>query len=296
MNHSSPKSKDLKRVGLALMCVCVLAVYLSAQAQQTIKVDVNLVSIIATVKDQAGNFVTDLTKDDFRVYENDQPQEIQIFEKQDKVDSSIGLLMDASGSMVDILPYMKRGVRDFTKDMPKDDEFFIASFGAAVKLIHSSTQTQKHLDEGFAAMRAWGTSVLFDGLLYGALRVERSARPRKALIIFTDGNDNGSKVGHGRIVREVQNSALLLYFIAIGSPILVDSHTLTSLSDISGGRTFHIAKQESLSPVLDQIRAELAQQYYLAYYVPKKEGFHKLRVETPGRNLRIRAKTGYNGN
>ena len=85
-------------------------------------------------------------------------------------------------------------------------------------------------------------------------------------------------------------------FIAIGSPVLIDSHTLEPLSDLSGGRTLYVPKQEAVSPVMEQIRRELSQQYYLAYYVAKRPGFHKLRVEVPSRpDLKIRAKTGYSG-
>jgi Ca-activated chloride channel family protein len=262
---------------------------------QTLKVDVNLVNIFATVKDEGGGFVENLRKDDFRVYEDGRLQEIQIFEKQDKVDSTIGLLMDTSGSMVDIMPYMRRGVRDFTRALPKTDDFFVISFGTAAKLIHTSSQPQKNLENTLADLKAWGTSALFDALLYGIFRVEKSDRPRKALIVFTDGNDNGSKVSHGRVVEEVHSSGALLYFVAIGSPILVDSHSLEPLSDLSGGRTLYVSKQEALLPVLDQIRTELSQQYYLGYYAPRREGFHRLRVEVPGRNVRIRAKTGYSG-
>jgi hypothetical protein len=91
----------------------------------------------------------------------------------------------------------------------------------------------------------------------------------------------------------VQNSGVLLYFIAIGSPLLIDSHTLEPLSNLSGGRTLYVAKQDALLPVLSQVRAELSQQYYLGYYAPVREGFHKLHVEIPSRSLTIRSKTGY---
>jgi Ca-activated chloride channel family protein len=281
---------------LFVFLVPLCGYFFSASAQQTLKIDVNLVNVFATVKDNSGNFVTNLTRDDFRIYQDDQPQDIQVFETQDKVDSSIGMLLDTSGSMVDILPFMKRGVRDFNRGLGKGDEFFVVSFGTNVKLLHNSSQSQKHLEDSLVPLRAYGTSVLYDGLSFAIDRVERSDRPRKALIVFTDGNDNGSTISHGRIVQEVQRSAVLLYFVAIGSPILVDSHTLDPLADISGGRTLYVGKQqEAISSVLSQVRTELSHQYYLGYYTPRQPGFHRIRVEVPGRNLRIRAKTGYVG-
>src|SRR5438552_8356449 len=152
------------RLFLVSLCLCVSVFH--ALAQQTLKVDVNLVNIFATVKDDQGNFVTNLTKDDFRIYEDDQTQDIQIFEKQNKVDSSIGILMDTSGSMVDIMPFMKRGIRDFTRALPKADEFLVVSFGTNVRLVHTSSQPQKHLEDSMASLRAFGTSSLYDGLLY----------------------------------------------------------------------------------------------------------------------------------
>jgi VWFA-related protein len=197
--------------------------------------------------------------------------------------------------MVDILPFMKRAIRDFTRTLPKTDDFFVVSFGTNVKLIHNSSQPLKHLDDSMASMRAYGTSVLYDALLYSLQKVETSDRPRKALIVFTDGNDNGSNVGYGRVVDEAQASSVLLYFVAIGSPVLVDTHTVESLSDTSGGRTLYVAKHENVSPGLEQIRSELAQQYYLGYYVPRRPGFHRIRVEVPGGNVKVRAKTGYDG-
>jgi VWFA-related protein len=283
-----------KSTFLVSLCLCAFAFDI-VLAQQTLKVDVSLVNIFATVKDQQGNFVENLDKNDFKLYEDGQPKDIQIFERQDKVDSSIGILMDTSGSMVDIIPFMRKGIRDFTRALPRSDDYFVVSFGTNVKLVHTSSQPLKHLEEALTGVRAFGTSSLYDGLLFSMERVEKSDRPRKALIVFTDGDDNASTVSHGRIVEEVQSSAVLLYFIAIGSPVLVDSHTLEPLSELSGGRTLYVPKQDAVSPVLEQIRTELAHQYYLGYYASRSPGFHRLRVEVPGREFRIRAKTGYSG-
>jgi len=136
--HKDTKEARIKktflRASLVSLCLCAFVFHL--RAQQTLKVDVNLVNVIATVKDEQGNFVTTLSKDDFRVYEDDHLQDIQIFEKN-RVDSSIGILMDTSGSMVDILPYMKRGVREFTRVLPKIGDFVVISFGTTVKVLHS---------------------------------------------------------------------------------------------------------------------------------------------------------------
>src|SRR5262249_1721857 len=174
------------------------------------------------------------------------------------------ILMDTSGSMVDILPYMKRGVRDFTRELPKGNDFFVISFGTTVKVLHNSSQPQKHLEESLSALRAWGTSTLYDGLLYAMEKAEKSERARKALIVFTDGNDNRSAVGHGRIVEETQSSGVMLYFIAIGSPILIDSHTLEPLSDLSGGRDLFMAQHEGHKPGLHTNRGGLCPPHYLA--------------------------------
>src|SRR5215472_17051823 len=143
MEHTKHKRRKTTVMVLCILCfVCSILA-----AGQTLKVDVNLVDVFATVQDRQGNFVSNLGKDDFRVYEDDQLQDVQIFEKQDKVDSSIGLLMDTSGSMVDIIPFMTRGVRDFTRALPKRDEYFVVSFGTNVRLVHTSLQPQKSLED-----------------------------------------------------------------------------------------------------------------------------------------------------
>src|SRR5207249_9458277 len=103
------------------------------------------------------------------------------------------------------------------------------------------------------------------------------------------------------LLRHVLTTAQFLYvvrhvsFVSIVAALLVDSHTLESLSDISGGLTLYVPKQDAIAPVLEEVRRELGRQYYIAYYVPRRAGFHHIRIEVPGRDVKIRAKTGYSG-
>jgi VWFA-related protein len=261
--------------------------------QDTLKVDVNLVNVFVTVKDAAGNFVTGLSGADFRLYEDDVLQQIEVFETQEQVGSSIAILVDTSGSMVDILPFIRAGIRNFARTMKKSDDFLVLSFGTTTRLLHRSSQSQKHLEDSLQAMRAYGTSVMYDGLVDAIDRVDISDLPRKAVIVFTDGNDNGSKSDYAQVVQKAQQSGSLLYFVAIGSRLLIDTRTIESLSDLSAGSTFYVAKGDAVTPLLDQILTDLAHQYYLGYYAPRRPGSHRTRVEIPGRDLKIRAKTGY---
>jgi len=274
--------------------IILLLIPVAILAQQTLKVDVDLVNVFVTVQDDRGEFVTGLTKDDFVVYEDDQPQQISVFEKDSAVRSALGVLLDTSGSVVDILPHETRGIRDFAKTISFPDQYSVITFGTSVKLIHRSPDTQRHLEVALQGLKPYGTSVLFDAMLYAMDRVNASDNERKALVILTDGNDNGSTIEYGRVSQEAQLSGVLLYFVAIGSPILVDKHTVEALADDSGGRVFYIPKTDSVMPYLDKIRAELSRQYYLGYYASRTPGYHRIRVDMPRRsNLKLHTRSGY---
>jgi Ca-activated chloride channel family protein len=272
----------------------LLLIPLTELAQQTLKVNVDLVSVFVTAQNERGEFVNDLGKDDFVVYDDGEAQQISIFEKERDVRSAIGILLDTSGSTVDILPYERRGLIEFAKTIVHPDQFYVVTFGTNVRLIHRSPETHAHLEQVLQGVRAFGTSLFFDAMLYGMDKVNASDNERKALVVFTDGSDNGSNIEFGRVVREAQLSGVLLYFVAIGSPVLVDKHTVESLANESGGRVFYVPKSDQVLPYLDKIRAELAKQYYIGYYITRKPGYHHIKVDLPGkRDIRIRTKSGY---
>jgi Ca-activated chloride channel homolog len=271
-----------------------LAAHPPSQTEQaSLSLDVSLVNVFVTAQDSRGEYVTGLNSGDFKIFEDDVEKKISIFEKEDRIGSSVGLLMDNSGSMVDILPIMKTGVLDFAQKARRGDEFFVMTFGIRAQVIQDIRQPVTRLETAFKTIMASGTSVFFDAMLQGMSKVGRSDQQRKALIVFSDGNDNGSKSGFGDVSHAAQRSNVLLYFIPIGPKRMIDQPTVDSLAKLTGGRVLYLDKAESIRPVIESIRTELAKQYYLGYYVAKRPGLHRIRVEIPGQNLTIRSKTEY---
>lgn len=288
----SGSNNTLRRGTLLGLLVFSTALLQTLTAQQTLKVDVDLVNVVATVQDPAGRFVTGLDEGSFRVYEDGVEQKIAVFDRED-VDSSIGILMDNSLSMVDILPMMKTGLLDFARRTGSFEELFVMTFGTRVRTFHDFGRPLPQLEANLKSLSAQGTSVLFEAIVEGLRKVGQRESERKALLIFTDGIDTASKAGYRDVVLEAQKTGALLYFIPIGSRILIDQNTIEALARETGGRAIYLAKTDPVPPAMETIRAELARQYYIGYYTSRKPGFHSIRVEIPGRDVRIRAKSGY---
>ena len=263
------------------------------EGQKALSVDVQLVNIFPTAQNPGGGFVSGLTAADFRVYEDGVEQKITNFETQN-VASSVGVLLDTSLSMTDILPLMKTGLLDFAHHSASFTELFVMTFGTRVRILHDIGQPVSRLQDSLKVLGVQGTSVLYDALVEGLQRVGGREPQRKALLVFTDGNDTGSKNGFRQVLLEAQKAGALLYFIPIGARgILIDEKTLEDLAKETGGRVIYLTRSQPVPPAMESIRQELSRQYYLGYYTTRKPGFHSLRVEVPGRDVRIRAKSGF---
>ena len=280
-----------------IFCTAGLSFLLTqiTEAQKSLSVDVQLVNIFPAVQNPNGGFVTGLTAEDFRVYEDGVEQKISTFETQN-VNSAVGVLLDTSLSMVDILPLMKTGLLDFAHHSTSLGELFVMTFGTTVRIFHDVGQPVKRLEDNLKLLGVQGTSVLYDALVEGLQRVSRREPQRKALLVFTDGNDTGSKNGFRQVLLEAQKAGALLYFIPIGARgILIDEKTVEDLAKETGGRVIYLTRSQPVPPAMESIRQELSRQYYLGYYTSRKPGFHALRIEVPGRDVRIRAKRGFYG-
>ena len=252
-----------------------------------------LVNIFPTVQEPGGGFVTGLKAGDFRVYEDGVEQKIANFETQN-VNSAVGVLMDTSLSMVDILPLMKTGLVDFAHHSASFSELFVMTFGTRVRILQGVGEPLNRLEDKIKLLGVQGTSVFYDALVEGLQTVSRREPERKALLVFTDGNDTGSKNGFREVLLEAQKAGALLYFIPIGARgILIDEKTLEDLARETGGRVIYLTRSQPVPPAMESIWDELSRQYYLGYYTSPRPGFHSLRVEVPGRDVRIRAKRGF---
>ena len=263
------------------------------QSQSTLQVDVDLVNVFATVQDDEGRYVGDLTPEDFRVFEDDEERPIEIFETTDDLFSSIGVLIDNSGSSADILGSIRSGVEDFSNRLTSEDEIFVMSFAIDAQVVHDFDAEADRLGRALGSLRAWGTSVLFDALYSGINEATAGKHERKALIVLSDGNDNQSEKSYREVVQAAQSNMILLYFVGLGPPILIDRHTMEGLASMTGGRVVLLDRDQPVAEALEQIRQELGHQYYLGYHASSEQGFHSIRVEVPERDVTVRARAGY---
>ncbi len=260
---------------------------------RTIEVDVNLVNIIATVQDGDGRFVDGLTAGDFRVLEDGREVPIEVFEAHDGLATSLGILVDNSGSSSAVLRSVKSELPGFIQALSPRDDVFVMSFASGVRVIHDVDDDRQRLGSALDRLRAFGTSVLFDALYLGIFEVRQAVHERQALIVLTDGTDNRSNRSYREVIRAAETSMAMLYFIAIGPDILVDRYTLEGLASATGGRVVVTGRGGEVADALDEIRNDLGRQYYLGYHASPDPGYHTVEVQVPGRAVEIRAREGY---
>ena len=292
-NRASSHSGAGKRRLLKLLSVPIFNVLVFFPAQSTLRVNVDLVNIFLTVHDRDGRYVTGLGREDFRIYEDGELRPIEIFETSDGVRSSLGLMIDNSGSSADILRAVKSGVIDFANGLPQDDEIFVMSFGTEDRVVHDFSQSVRDVGSSLEQLRSWGTSRLFDALDSAIRKVSGAGSPRKALIVMSDGYDNGSERTYLEVVRAAESRTVMLYFIGMGPPILVDTHTMRGLASVTGGSVVLMSGDDSPRDALAAIREDLSHQYYLGYHASAERGYHSIRVDVPGADVTVRSREGY---
>jgi Ca-activated chloride channel homolog len=273
-----------------------------------IRVDVRLVRILATVKNPAGQLVGALEKGDFRVWDNDVPQEIAVFERQTEQPLSVSVLIDASGSTAKELRYEVDSVSRFLKALFTEgnarDAAALYSFNYAVSKQNHFTRNHGSLERSLRTLKAEGGTCLYDALYLSAGELE-DREGRHVMVVVTDGGDTTSTKDFHAALEAAQLADAVIYPILV-MPITNDAgrniggeNALATFAARTGGRVFSPQVGAQLDSAFADIIRELRTQYLLAYYPknvpPTKERFHRLRVEVNRPDLRVVARTGYYG-
>jgi VWFA-related protein len=309
--------------------------------------DVNVVNVLASVHDKDGKVVSTLDKDDFSIEEDGRPQVIRYFARQSDLPLTLGLLVDTSGSESRNIESERRASYKFFDQVMREDKdkAFLIHFDREVELLQDLTSSRTQLDKGLDGLtgdqltrrnsggghgqgRVGGTA-LYDAVLLASDELMKKQQGRKAEILFSDGEDNGSKVTLSRAIESAQRADTLVYSVRFydrnaGAPINPGfgrgrrgggfpggggggypggypnsgrkdgKAVLQQISSETGGEYFEVSGGMTLDKIYSRIQDELRNQYSLGYTSDQSGGgYRKIKVIAKGKNLTVQAREGY---
>jgi Ca-activated chloride channel family protein len=279
-----------------------------AQDSPVIRVDVRLVRIIATVKDQSGALVGSLEKSDFAVRDNGAPQEIALFERQTDQPLSVAILIDNSGSTAKDLKYETDSVLRFLhalfREGNPEDSAALYSFNWEIVRQNGFTRNISTFEHSLRGLRGEAGTSLYDAIQLASRDIQD--RPgRKVLVVVTDGGDTISRVDFQSATESAQLADAVIYPILV-VPILNDAgrnvggeNALATFALRTGGKVFEPTLGRSLDQAFDQILRDLRTQYLIGFYphdVPlTQDRFHTLAITVQNPGLQVKARSGYYG-
>ncbi len=240
-----------------------------------------LVLLDVSVKDNAGGFVANLTKDNFKVTEDGKPQEITQFANAD-IPVTIGILVDESGSMRSKKPEVITAALGFISASNPLDEMFVLNFNEKVKrglpdTIIFSDDT-KQLRAALWSGAPEGRTALYDAILAGLKQLDMGRKDKKTLVVISDGGDNVSSANFKDVMSRVLQSAATIYTIGVYENDDPDKNpdVLRKLAQVSGGEFYTPPKLEEIVPICRKIAKEIRTRYTIGY-IPQLESNRKLR-------------------
>ena len=255
----------------------------------------------ATVIDERNHLVMDLTKPDFSVYENNQPQTIQLFKRED-FPVAMGILIDNSGSMREKRDEVNKAALNLVRSSNKDDEVFIVNFSDEPILDQDFTSDIRKLQGALEHVEARGGTALYDAIVAACDHLTESKMQRKVLFVVTDGEDDASQESLEEAVHRVQQeNGPVIY--AIG--LLGDEKTrkakraLETFAQRTGGIAYFPPTLTEVDEISSSVAHDIRSQYTISYKptTPKSQGgYRAIHVEAHARGykrLSVRTRSGY---
>ena len=256
-----------------------------------------------TVTDKPDHFVTGLTKDRFTVYDNGRAVPIEFFSGED-TPVTVGLVIDASGSMRRKLGDVIAATTAFARLSNPDDELFVIRFNDDVRHAVANrpfllASDLARLHTAMQSLVPEGRTALYDALVAGLEHLATGTRSRKILILVSDGGDNASSATLDRVLAQAKTSNAAIYTIGIYDETDLDKNpgVLKSIASVTGGERHLPRSTAPLIRVCEHIAREIRSGYTIGYVPPDRDGaFHRLRVEVSSpdrRKLSARTRPGY---
>jgi Ca-activated chloride channel homolog len=254
-----------------------------------------LVVLPVTVFNRQGGFVANLQQERFTVFDNGRQQNVALFSNED-TPVTVGLVIDTSGSMKAKLPEVIVAATTFNRRSNPHDEMFVVSFNDTVVERGASTAADaQSFESDLRSLVAEGRTALYDGLSAGLKRMTLATRPRKALIVISDGADNASHSTLEHVLLTARRSNVTIYSVGLFDADGPDRNpgVLKSLSQSTGGERFLPRSPAELVQACERIARELRSGYTIGYPPPDRDGaFHRIRVEVASnRNEKLQART-----
>jgi Ca-activated chloride channel family protein len=273
----------------------------------TLRRNVDEVVLNVTVLDEGGHLVTDLKKDDFKLFEDGVPQTITSFQHQD-IPVSMGIIIDNSGSMRDKRAAVNTAALDLVRASNRDDEAFVVNFSDEAFIDQDFTSDIGKLREGLSHIDSKGGTALYDAVVASADQLAKNAkRPKQALLIITDGEDNASTFSLEQTIRRVQDlQGPVVYSIGLlfgdeggGRESRRAKRALKLLSDETGGIAFFPKSLADVDAIAAEVARDIRNQYTIGYHStkpPSEGGYRVVKVEVHAAGhgkLFARTRSGY---
>jgi len=260
----------------------------------TERVDVDVVQVTVTVSDGRGRFVRGLPQSALKVFEDKHPQSITHFASEN-IPLELVVAIDISGSMTQAMTKLKQAVKEFLSEVPATDQVTLLGFNDNIFTLTRKTTNPAERVKAVDRLAPWGSTALYDVILRGVEMLGRHTG-RKALIVFTDGEDQGSHAAITDVERRLQSSDVTLYMIGQGRGVSMEplKAIMHRLSTPTGGRALFTDSVDELHNAFGDLLDELSNQYLLGYpsNSTRNDAWHRIKVEVEGHHD-VRARQGY---
>ncbi|HEX7363038.1 MAG TPA: VWA domain-containing protein [Bryobacteraceae bacterium] len=268
-----------------------------------IRAEVTRVNMLFTVTDKKGRFVTNLTKNDFQVFEDKKLQTILQFTSESDLPLRMAILIDTSNSIRERLHFQQQAAINFINGVMRDqDKATVISFDTSVEPATSLTGNTARLEDAIRNLRAGGGTALYDGIYFACKELMRDQplyKFRRAMVILSDGEDNASRHSRDQALEMAQRADVVIYTISTNTSGLETDgdKVMRFFAQSTGGVVFFPFQAKDLDQSFTNIANELRHQYNI-FYQPQplhNDGkFHRVKIRVKGRkHLIVRCRKGY---